>query len=57
MLLVDSRYRGYARAEVTSGRMTVDLRALDSVQSRDAACRTLASFVVENGKPGPQRAL
>jgi len=26
------------------------------VQRRDSACTTLASFVVENGKPGPIRA-
>jgi alkaline phosphatase D len=56
MLLVDSRYRGYVRAEVTAKRMTVDLRAMESVQTRDAPCSTLASFVVEDGKPGPQRA-
>lgn len=56
MLLVDSRYRGYARAEVTPQRMTVDLRAMESVATRDAACSTLGSYVVENGKPGPQRA-
>ena len=56
MLLVDSRYRGYARAEVTPQRMTVDLRAMQSVATRDAPCSTLASYVVENGKPGPQRA-
>jgi alkaline phosphatase D len=54
MLLVDSRYRGYARADVTPARMTVDLRAMENVQKKDASCTTLASFVVENGKPGPQ---
>ena len=27
-----------------------------TVQARDARCNTLASFVVEDGKPGPQRA-
>ena len=54
MLLLDSRYRGYARAEVTPARMTVDLRAMETVQKKDAGCNTLASFVVENGKPGPQ---
>src|SRR5688572_22703524 len=53
MLLVDSRYRGYARVDVTAGRMSVDLRALENVQSRSAACNTLATFVVESGKPGP----
>jgi hypothetical protein len=36
--------------------MRVDLRAMASVQSRDAACTTLATFVVQDGKPGPQRA-
>jgi hypothetical protein len=36
--------------------MQVDLRAMRSVQSRDAACDTLASFIVENGRPGPQKA-
>jgi alkaline phosphatase D len=56
MLLVDSRYRGYVRAEVTAKRMTADLRAMESVATREAPCNTLASFVVEDGKPGPQRA-
>jgi hypothetical protein len=26
---------------------------METVRTRDAACRTLASFVVEDGKPGP----
>ena len=56
MLLVDSRYRGYVRVEVTPARWTADLRAMENVQKRDAACSTLATFVVENGKPGPQKA-
>jgi alkaline phosphatase D len=56
MLLVDSRYRGYVRVEVTPARWTADLRAMESVQRRDAACNTLATFVVENGRPGPQKA-
>ena len=56
MLLVDSRFRGYARADVSAKRMQVDLRAMQNVQSRDAPCSTLASFVVEDGKPGPVRA-
>lgn len=55
MQLVDSRYRGYVRVEVTPARMRADLRAMDSVANPDAACGTLASFVVEDGKPGPQR--
>jgi alkaline phosphatase D len=56
MLLVDSRYRGYARADVTAGRMSVELRAMEDVRKRDSACSTLATFVVENGKPGPMKA-
>ena len=55
MKLVDSRYRGYVRVEVTPGRMRADLRALESVQARDAACSTLATFVVEDGKAGAVR--
>jgi alkaline phosphatase D len=56
ILLADSRFRGYSRAELSAGRLQVDLRAMESVQRRDAPCSTLASFVVENGKPGPLRA-
>jgi alkaline phosphatase D len=55
MKLVDSRFRGYVRVEVTRERWRADLRAMDSVARPDAACTTLASFVVEDGKPGPRR--
>ena len=56
VLLADGRHRGYTRVEITPKRMQVDLRAMESVQTRDAACNTIASFVVEDGKPGPVRA-
>jgi alkaline phosphatase D len=56
MKLVDSRYRGYVRVEITPTQMRTDLRAMDSVTKPDAACTTLASFVVEDGRPGPQHA-
>jgi alkaline phosphatase D len=56
LLLADSRQRGYVRVEVTPGLWRADLRALESVTVRDAACGTLASFVVEDGRPGPQSA-
>jgi alkaline phosphatase D len=56
LLLAESRYRGYTRVDVTPKRMQVDLRAMESVQTREASCSTLASFVVEDGKPGPVRA-
>jgi hypothetical protein len=29
---------------------------MQSVQTRDAPCSTLASFVVEDGRPGPLKA-
>jgi alkaline phosphatase D len=49
-------HRGYLRLELTPARLTADLRGVTSVQRRDAGCSTLASFVVEDGRPGPQRA-
>jgi alkaline phosphatase D len=55
MKLVDSRYRGYVRVEVTPRQMQTDLRAMESVTKPDAGCSTLASFVVEDGKAGPQK--
>lgn len=56
VLLADSRHRGYVRMALTPGVLKADLRAMDDVQSPDAACKTLATFVVEDGRPGPQRA-
>ena len=55
-MLADSRYRGYVRVELTPQRWSADLRAMETVQKRDAVCNTLASFVVEDGKPGPLKA-
>ena len=56
ILLADGRYRGYTRVDVGPKAFRADLRAVDSVRQREAGCSTLASFVVEDGKPGPQRA-
>jgi alkaline phosphatase D len=56
MKFIDSRYRGYLRMELSPARALADLRAMESVQTREAACNTLASFAVENGRPGPVRA-
>ena len=56
VLLADSRFRGYARAELRRGRLQVDLRAMESAQQLEAPCSTLATFVVEDGRPGPVRA-
>ena len=54
--LADSRYRGYARVEVTQSRVLADLRAMDTIKVHAAGCSTLASFVVEDGRPGAQKA-
>ncbi len=56
MKLLDSRYRGYVRVELTPKRLVADLRAMETVQKRDAPCSTLGTYVVEDGKPGPVRA-
>jgi alkaline phosphatase D len=53
ILYADGRHRGYTRMEIDGRRLRADLRAMDSVQTRDAACRTMATYVVEEGKPGP----
>jgi alkaline phosphatase D len=56
VLLAESRYRGYTRVEVTPGRWLADLRSMQTVQTRDAPCSTLATYVVESGRPGPLKA-
>jgi alkaline phosphatase D len=45
--------RGYVRVEVTPRRWLADLRAMETVKTREADCSTLRSFVVEDGKAGP----
>jgi alkaline phosphatase D len=52
MTFSDSRHRGYVRFDLARERLGADLRAMESVQKREAGCNTLASFVVEDGKPG-----
>jgi hypothetical protein len=42
--------------EVTPKRLVADLRAMDSVKTREAGCSTSVSYAVEDGRPGPQRA-
>ena len=48
--------RGYLRLEITPARLLADLRAVDDVTDPRTSCTTLASFAVEDGRPGPQRA-
>ena len=56
MKLLEARYRGYVRVEVTPGLLRAELRAMEGVERPDAPCSTLATFAVEDGRPGPQRA-
>jgi alkaline phosphatase D len=50
--LANSEKRGYVRLEITPERCEVHLRVLDSEKTRASHLATLASFVVENGRPG-----
>jgi alkaline phosphatase D len=52
----NSEKRGYATVELTPARAQVALRTLDDASKRDANVATLASFVVEDGRPGAQAA-
>jgi alkaline phosphatase D len=52
----DSRWRGYLRCVADRGRWMTGLRVVQTVERPDAPVRTLASFVVQDGRPGPQRA-
>jgi alkaline phosphatase D len=49
-------YRGYTRIELGPQRADIELRAMESVTSADAPCRTLARFAVQDGRPGASQA-
>jgi alkaline phosphatase D len=51
----NTQYRGYTRITVTPRDMIVDLRGMETVETPDARCDTIASFIVEAGRPGPKR--
>jgi len=52
----DDRQRGYVMCDVSRDVWRSDLRVADTVRTRQGTYSTLKSFVVENGKPGPQAA-
>jgi alkaline phosphatase D len=52
----DSRWRGYLRCLVDRQHWRTDLRVVDTVEWPGAPAQTLASFAVQHGHPGPQRA-
>jgi alkaline phosphatase D len=53
MLFAEGRYRGYTRVALAPRLWRADLRVMQTVTEPGAPCRTLASFVVEDGRPGP----
>nr|WP_325343983.1 alkaline phosphatase D family protein [Xylophilus sp.] len=56
VLLADCDHRGYGLCDVTPSRWTTALRVVDDAARPDASIATLARFVVEDGRPGPQAA-
>jgi alkaline phosphatase D len=52
----DGTFRGYVRCQLTPERWQSDYRVVSTVNSPNASISTLASFVVQNGQPGAQRA-
>jgi len=49
-------HRGYVRCTVERSRLTADFRAVSTVSAPTATVSTLATFVVDDGKPGAHRA-
>lgn len=56
VLLADSDRRGYLTIELDPKRLTARARGLVDALREDSQLNTFATFVVEDGKPGPQRA-
>ena len=52
----DGLNRGYVRCTVTPNTWQTDYRTVDTIESPTSGVQTLASFVVENGRPGAQPA-
>jgi alkaline phosphatase D len=52
----DGALRGYVRCDISRARWQSTYRVVDTVLTPGAATRTLASFVVEDGRPGVQPA-
>jgi alkaline phosphatase D len=51
----DGDRRGYLRCRVDRAELRADLRVVSTVSRPDAPESTLASFVVEDGRPGARR--
>ena len=51
----NGQQRGYVKMEIRRNACIATLRALDSEKRADSGIYTLATFAVENGRPGAQR--
>ncbi len=49
-------HRGYVRCTLTQAEWRTDFRGIETTQSPTSPISTVASFVVEDGRPGAQRA-
>jgi alkaline phosphatase D len=54
--MINGARRGYVRVELTPARMRTDLQGMRSVADPRSEADTLATFVVEDGRPGVIRA-
>ena len=52
----DESNGGYVRCEVTPEEWRTDMKLADSIAAPESPVRTFASFVIEDGKPGAERA-
>ena len=52
----DGQNRGYMRVQITPERLTSEFRAVSSIKEAASTARTVASFVVESGRAGAQKA-
>lgn len=49
---LDNDHAGYVLLDVTAGRLAIDLKAVESLVDPGSACRSLARYAVEAGRPG-----
>ena len=47
--------RGYVRVELNTERAQADLRGVEDVTDPASGIETLASFVIQDGRPGPRK--
>ena len=55
MRFANGARRGYATLDITPSRCIARLRTVNSAGDRDSAIYTLATFAIEDGKPGAHR--